>query len=495
MIRVAARRVRSAGDAAEPMARVVGVGNAGAGVLDRLALDGIPKERLYLVNTDVQSLTASVAGHKLQIGWTITRGLGAGGDPELGFDSAAEAVDSFRELADGTDMVILCLGLGGGTGCGAAPVIAEAIRSNNTFVAAFVTLPFRFEGRRRMQQAIDGLSRLRKVCDAVICFENDRMSEMVTSKTGIHEAFAAADLVLSQSVRGLMDLATRPGLMRVGLDGVLKVLRGRDPRCHFGYGESQGTNRAQEALALALRSPLLEKGKVLSSARDVVVHICGGKDLMLAEVEEIMMALNRQASDSTQFLVGTHSDQRSSGKLSVSILCSVDILAPEEIEEVEEEPAPAPRVPQVAALRPERAAVPVHAGAARRDVPPAVEEEEMSEASDLSDEADEPEEAATVVAVVRQPQPSPVAAAANRRPGASSETSFAHPARQTESYGDSHHQGAHPAARAGKAEPKQEDFKFEPVSRGRFEKIEPTIVDGEDLDVPTFLRKNFRPRS
>jgi cell division protein FtsZ len=471
MIRIASRNPSDRNAPGEPQIRIVGVGNAGANVLDRLALDGFPKDLLYCVNTDVQSLSASVAGQKIQIGWTITRGLGAGGDPEVGFDSAAEAATPLKEIGAGTDLIVLCLGLGGGTGSGAGPLVAEAARNSGNFVAAFVNMPFRFEGRRRMAQAIDGLARLRKACDAVIVFENDRMSELVDPRTGIHEAFGAADHILSQSVRSLANLVRRPGIMRVGLDGLLTVLKGNDPRCHYGYGEAQGPNRGDEALSAALRSPLLDRGKILTSACDVLVNISGGKDLSLAEVEEIMQALIRQASDKTHFLLGTTVDPRTQGKIGISILCSVDINP--------EQPAePVRRRPQEESLAAE-----VNGRSA-----PAVSEEPEIEAEKV-EEPEVLEEAAEEIPDVFHeeedaPRPAPVAMPPRRTPQASRPSV---PAASSE-----------PASKPMVARPhvmKQEDFQFEPVSRGRFEKSEPTIVDGEDLDVPTFLRKNFRPRS
>ena len=164
--------------------KVVGVGGAGSNILDRVMLDGIEAADLVAINTDVQSLTASVAAHKVQLGRNLTRGLGSGGDPELGYAAAEEATDEIRSVLQGGTVIFLCTGLGGGTGSGAAPLVAQIAKEENALVLAFVAVPFSFEGRRRCAQAAESLTRLRAVCDAVVCFENDRMAEITSSADG-----------------------------------------------------------------------------------------------------------------------------------------------------------------------------------------------------------------------------------------------------------------------------------------------------------------------
>src|SRR5207248_8992328 len=183
--------------------KVVSVGGAGLNALDRIVLDGLEKASVVAINTDVQSLTSSVAAHKVQLGRTMTRGLGTGGDPELGYDAAVESVDEIRQALADARMIFVCTGLGGGTGSGAAPAVAQVAREGGSLVVAFVTLPFAFEGKRRLAQAQEALAKLRENCDAVICFENDRMGDMVAPKAGIHQAFAVADVTISQSVRSI----------------------------------------------------------------------------------------------------------------------------------------------------------------------------------------------------------------------------------------------------------------------------------------------------
>ena len=206
--------------------KVVGVGGAGSNVLDRIVLDGLDKADLIAINTDVQSLASSVASTKVQLGRTVTRGLGAGGDPEVGYNAAYESADEIRHALTDARMIFICTGLGGGTGSGAAPAVAQVARESGSLVLGFATLPFAFEGKRRCAQAQEALAKLRENCDAVICFENDRMGDMVAPKAGIHQAFAVADVTISQSVRSIVSLIQRPGLIRIGFDDLLAALHG-----------------------------------------------------------------------------------------------------------------------------------------------------------------------------------------------------------------------------------------------------------------------------
>ena len=223
--------------------KVVGVGGAGSNALDRLVLEGSVNVDLVACNTDVQALAASVATQKIQLGRQVTRGLGAGGDPELGFSAAEEASSEIRAIVEGVPLVIVCTGLGGGTGSGAAPMIVKTAREQNSLVLVCATLPFSFEGKRRGQQAQEALRAIQQYADAVMCFENDRMGELILPEAGIHEAFAGADQIISQSVRAIIDLVNRRGLIHLGFDDLLSALRSHDSRCLFGYGEAGGSAR------------------------------------------------------------------------------------------------------------------------------------------------------------------------------------------------------------------------------------------------------------
>jgi cell division protein FtsZ len=460
------RQYDRANTSGEPIhVKVVGVGGAGSNILDRVMLDGIEAADLVAINTDVQSLTASVAAHKVQLGRNLTRGLGSGGDPELGYAAAEEGTDEIRSVLQGGTVIFLSTGLGGGTGSGAAPLVAQIAKEENALVLAFAAVPFSFEGRRRCAQAQESLTRLRAVCDAVVCFENDRMAEITLPRMGVHEAFAAADLTVSQSIRSVAGFLQRPGLLHIGFDDVCAVLRNGDARALFGFGEAEGENRAHDALAKALKNPLMNRGELLEDAFHAIVHICGGANVTLGEVQIIMEELNRHISDQTQLFMGIGIETRMGNRLSVSILSSLGSGAEKPVAKARQrtvypvEPVPQPDV------KPE----PWMPSANPEPLPkPASQENEAS-----IERA--PEGAAEELMIPRaesEPQkPAHVRSAASKLESKPQQ-----------------------AAAAKKAEAKQETLQFEPISRGRFEKSEPTIIDGQDLDVPTFLRKNLKIR-
>jgi cell division protein FtsZ len=467
--------------------KVVGVGGAGCNVLDRIVLDGLDKADLIAINTDVQALASSVAARKVQLGRTVTRGLGAGGDPEVGYNAAYESADEMRQALTDARMIFVCTGLGGGTGSGAAPAVAQVAREGGSLVIAFATLPFAFEGKRRAAQAQEALAKLRENCDAVICFENDRMGDMVAPKAGIHQAFAVADVTISQSVRSIISLIQRPGLIRIGFDDLLSALRSPSGRCLFGFGESDSDNRAHDALNQALKNPLMDRGRMLADASHVLVQVSGGPGMTLTEVEILMQELGKHIHDDTQIIFGTAVDSRMGSRLSVTLISS---LASTE----DEATAPVKTVGVAKTepiARPEPEAQPV--------VPP------------------QPpiwEQPAEVVAPVVAEEPEPVfetpAFAPELIQGDEPAAFEPEPAPLAEAPEESFIEEAPPQPRVilpkkkpvvfkepkpvveKKPHAKQEVMQFEPVTRGRFEKSEPTIVEGQDLDVPTFLRKNVR---
>ena len=443
--------------------KVVSVGGAGSNALDRIVLDGLERAEVVAINTDVQSLASSVAPHKVQLGRTVTRGLGGGGDPELGYHAATESAEEIREALADARMIFICAGLGGGTGSGAAPYVAQLAREAGSLVLAFATLPFGFEGKRRGTQAREALGRLQQVANAVICFENDRLGDMVAPHAGIHQAFAMADITISQSVRAVVNLIQRPGLIRIGFDDLLAALRSPNGRCLFGFGESDTDNRAHDALTQALRNPLMDRGRMLANAANVLVQVSGGPGMTLSEVEILMQELGRHINDQTQILFGAAVDGRIGNRLSVTIISSLtaDVdLAMESAPPVaplppiwQQQPEPEPKI-DIALELPAMQEAPVPpVDFIPVDQPPPVEETAPAPAPELS----KPEPPLT--APKKKPEPAP--------------TKEAKPAVE-------------------KVQAKQEVLQFEPVTRGRFEKSEPTIVEGEDLDVPTFLRKNVR---
>ena len=442
--------------------KVVSVGGAGLNALDRIVLDGLEKAGVVAINTDVQSLTSSVAPHKVQLGRTITRGLGAGGDPELGYQAAVESTEEIREALSDANVIFVCAGLGGGTGSGAAPYVAQLAREAGALVIAFVTLPFTFEGKRRNAQAQEALARLNEVAHAVICFENDRMGDMTAPHAGIHQAFATADITISQSVRSIVNLIQRPGLIRIGFDDLLAALRAHNGRCLFGYGEADSDNRAHDALTQALKNPLMDRGRMLADATHVLVQVAGGPGLTLSEVEILMQELGRHVSEQTQILFGAAVDGRLGDRLSVTIISS---LAAEEEAGV----ISTPSVFSSASTAPvqeqyQHPAPQIHIEPEPVAMEPVAPEENIS--------FEEPVAADAIPAPPFVPsEPEPL---------------LTTPQKKTVP----HKEEKVPAEKSAQA--KQEVLQFEPVTRGRFEKSEPTIVEGEDLDVPTYLRKNIK---
>ena len=308
---------------------VIGLGGAGTNILDTIALEGLPGAQLVALNTDARALQSSMLGVKLQLGNELTRGLGTGGDPELGADAVRSSEAEIREEIRGQKMVFLCTGLGGGTGSGAAPLVARMAREEGAFVVVFAVMPFAFEGRRRLRQAEEALTALRAEADALITFDNDRLGEVVLPKKGIHEAFAAADKIVSQSIRAIINLVSAPGLIRIGMDELIAAVGRGDTRCLFGYGASRGANRVAEALATALKSPLLHKGQLRDRGRAVLVHVCGGPQMTFAEVQELMRELNEgHLHEDARILFGTGVDAAMGDQLSVTRLTS---LSPEEV--------------------------------------------------------------------------------------------------------------------------------------------------------------------
>ena len=453
--------------------KIVGVGGAGANALDRIVLDGMENAEMVAVNTDVQSLASSVATQKVQIGRAATRGLGAGGDPELGFNAAEESADELREVLQGGRMVFICTGLGGGTGSGAAPVLAQMARESGALVLAFATLPFAFEGKRRAAQAAAALRELQRIADAVVCFENDRLGDIVLPKAGIHQAFAVADTTISQSVRAIVNVVRRPGLIQIGFDELLSALRSENSRCLFGFGESDSDNRAHEALAVALKNPLMNKGKMLSDARCILVQISGGPGMTLTEVEIVMQELNRHVEDHTQILFGTSVDSKMGNRMSVTLISSLSA------EISEPNILPMRPAPQIAVAEPVVEAPPPTMPIVPEIVTPSLPEPAF-ESVPNEHNTDWQETVEQVAEIIPLPVPEPP----KRKPA---------PARAPEVKSESAEAEAQkPPAKKKIVQARQEVMQFEPVTRGRFEKSEPTIVEGQDLDVPTYLRKNIR---
>ena len=303
--------------------KIIGLGGAGANMLERVALDGLDGAELLALNTDLRTLASCIAREKIQLGVNLTKGLGAGGDPDLGHQAVLEAEDQIRTSIKGHRIVFLCTGLGGGTGSGAAPIVTRIAREEGAFVVVFATMPFAFEGRRRRDQAEASLNELAVLSNALVTFDNNRMGELVLAKQGIHEAFAAADHMICESIKAVIRLVVRPGLINVGLDDLMSALRTNRSRCLFGSGLASGKDRASRALRNALNSPLLDQGALLKDAQTVLVHLSGGEDLTLFEIELLMQRLQKFVPEKAHVLFGAAVDPAMGDSLSITLISAL----------------------------------------------------------------------------------------------------------------------------------------------------------------------------
>jgi cell division protein FtsZ len=317
-----APRLHVAGDVASYLAviRVVGVGGAGINAVNRMMDAGIAQVDFVAVNTDAQQLELSDAPAKIHIGQSITQGLGSGSDPETGRRAAEEGFDHVRAALRGSDMVFVTAGEGGGTGTGAAPVVARIARDLGALTVGIVTTPFKFEGTRRRIAAESGIEELRAACDTVIVIPNDRLLEVLDRSTSMIDAFKIADDVLRQGVQGICDLITMPGLINLDFADVRTVMADAGSALMgIGYSEAQD-GRAREAAERALRSPLIDTEIV--GARGILLSIAGGEDLTLLEVNEAAEVVRQAATDDTNIIFGATVDERLAGQVWVTVVAT-----------------------------------------------------------------------------------------------------------------------------------------------------------------------------
>ncbi len=310
---------------AAPRICIVGIGGAGSNVVDRITLDRIVDATLVCAHTDVRVLGHSMAPVKVQLGAELMKGIGAGGDPDLGREAALFSRDQIRQSIENHDIIFISAGLGGGTGSGAAPVIAEIAKNTGALVLVVATMPFSFEGRRRLAQAEEALELLQKRADALVLFENNRMGELILPKDGIQKAFNQADQLIAQSLRAISTITTTPGLVKLGLDDLTSALANANGRCLFGFGEARGQNRGTEALKKALKSPLIDSGRLLHQTKNLLVHVAGGESLTLVEVEGVMKQLGRHVPDQTHILFGVGVDAKLGDAVAVTLISSLGL--------------------------------------------------------------------------------------------------------------------------------------------------------------------------
>lgn len=300
--------------------KVIGVGGGGSNAVEHMVRECIEGVDFFAVNTDAQALRKTAVGQTIQIGSNITKGLGAGANPEIGRNSAEEDREALRVALEGADMVFIAAGMGGGTGTGAAPVVAETAKNLNILTVAVVTKPFNFEGKKRMLFAEQGIAELSKYVDSLITIPNDKLLKVLGRGISLLDAFSAANDILKGAVQGIAELITRPGLMNVDFADVRTVMSEMG-YAMMGSGVCCGENRAEEAAEMAIASPLLEDID-LSGARGVLVNITAGFDLRLDEFETVGNAIRAFASDNATVVIGTALDPDMKDELRVTVVAT-----------------------------------------------------------------------------------------------------------------------------------------------------------------------------
>ncbi len=300
--------------------KVVGVGGAGTNAINRMISTGMEGIEFIVINTDAQQLRDSLAPVKIQIGQKLTRGLGAGADPDVGREAANEDRDKIHKALKGADMVFITAGMGGGTGTGAAPIVAEVAKELNTLAVGVVTRPFRAEGRKRTERAEEGIQNLKPKVDTLITIPNDLLLKIIDRKTPIDEAFKLADDILRQGVQGISDLIMITGLVNVDFADVRTVMKETGDAL-MGVGIGSGENKAIEATQMAINSPLLEETSI-EGARAVLINIAGGNDLSLHEVNEVTDIITRQVDPDANIIFGTTIDPALDERVRVTVIAT-----------------------------------------------------------------------------------------------------------------------------------------------------------------------------
>lgn len=301
---------------------VMGVGGAGCNMVHRMAQTWRHGPNVLAVNTDVQALAACDGVRTLAIGAQAARGLGASGDTTGGRLAAEESLSALQEAMVGTDLLILVTGLGGGTGTGAAPVIAKAARAMGATILVFATLPFPFEGDRRRRQADEGLRALQRLVDAVICLPNDRLMQGVDAQTGLEDAFRQSDAMLATGIHNIWQLLSSTGIVNLTFADVRELAERSGGTLSYGFAEASGPARSASALRALMESPLLENGRLLSEAQGVLVNITGGPDLTLSDLEGIVGQIAAKARPNAHISMGALIDPSRREHLTITLLTS-----------------------------------------------------------------------------------------------------------------------------------------------------------------------------
>lgn len=311
--------------------KVVGIGGAGCNAVSRMIQEGLKGVEFLAINTDAQALFLCDADQRIHIGGNITKGLGAGSDPEIGHKAIEENIDEIRQVLDGADMVFITCGMGGGTGTGASPVLASLAQEVGALTVAVVTKPFSFEGRMRMMMAEKGINELKERVDTLITIPNDRLLQVVDKKTSLIDAFRVADNVLRYGVQGISDIITTPGKINVDFADIQSVMRNAGSAL-MGIGVGTGEQRAVDAAKAAISSPLLEA--TIEGAKGVLFNITGGEDMSLLEINEAAEIISHAVDPDARIIFGAVVDERIEGEIKITVIAT-GFSAPGELGETQ----------------------------------------------------------------------------------------------------------------------------------------------------------------
>jgi cell division protein FtsZ len=416
--------------------KLIGVGGAGSNAVDRLKMENLDRLELAVVNTDNQALSCSPVQDKVLIGMSVTRGLGAGGDPELGREAAEADREKIAAVVKDCDLIFLLAGMGGGTGSGASPAVAEIAAEQGALVIAFVSMPFSFEGGRRLKQAEEALRALRQVCDAVIPLPNDVLLQEAADSETVLDSFARADEWVGRGVKSIWSMLFKTGLINIDFATLRQAFQQRGGKTLFGLGEGSGDNSVADAIASLKLCPLLHTPEFSRKADRLLVNIIGGTDLTLPKVNEIMNSVADQFGREAHIVMGAVIDEAMQGRVEICVLGTSDMGG--------------------------------RAGGARQPFASRRPRARDSHATLHGGVPQQPGGAsAKAAAAIPASEPGPSAAAGAASPAE--------------------------AKAAALAKAQQDEFGFgELESRGHFEKTDRNLFDGQDLDVPTYLRKGIK---
>jgi cell division protein FtsZ len=404
--------------------KLVGVGGAGANAVDRLKMENLERLQLAVINTDFQALSSSPVQDKVLIGMGVTRGLGAGGDPERGREAAEADREKISKIVKDCDLVFLVTGMGGGTGSGASPVVAEIAAETGALVIAFVTMPFSFEGGRRLKQAEEGLRALRQVCDAVIPLPNDVLLQEAAENETVLDSFARADEWIGRGVKSIWAMLFKTGLINLDFATLRQAFQSRGGKTLFGFGEGAGENAVADTIASLKLCPLLHTPEFSRKADRLLVNILGGADLTLPKVNELMTAITEQFGRESHIIMGAVIDEDRPGRIEVCVIGTSEMGG---------------------RGLPARRPVPAAKSKTPTATPFAGEKETPAPAKNSAEESVPVEKAATARTPANEPRIA------------------------------------------------QDEFGFGEVEhRGHFEKTDRNLFNGQDLDVPTYLRKGIK---